>query len=300
MEAADVAALAPLAALGMAVLAAVVPDAKINAKKESNMQLFQNALLARRGTAQLAAASALGVALLASCGGDNGYGCGYDAYGNPLSCTVSVAVPVIGPVASTLSFAPAQTLLNVATLPYSFTVSSSDALGNAYTISNVSAPGPASSFNGGAASTTILTQNFFTNGVAGNADTTTSYFDPHTAAFLGASGLFPGEFEVVTTFQAPPTVATVGQSFPLLSANLYHDSTQTVLDGSLTETLGIQADTATTALVCLEDSVQLTASGIADGLSSLPTSTCYRVDTSGTLLGLQISTDVNGNLLTFQ
>jgi hypothetical protein len=268
----------------------------------------------------LLAFTLLSVGLLSACGGDSGYGygsvCGYDALGNPLFCggdfcgfdalgnPVSCAPSTVAADAKRATcggtFAVAQALGNAATQAFSFLVSSQDRQGNTYLVDYSTAPGGASVFNGRPAISAIVTQTLYQNGVASESTTTTSYFDSRSGAFLGSNSALAGRSEVATASQGAPAGAVVGQTFPMFSANLYHDAAFSVLDGTLTETLGVQADTAATALLCRQDSVQLTTSGIADGLNASPRSTCLRIDAAGNLLGIQLSIPVNGSLLTFR
>jgi hypothetical protein len=92
----------------------------------------------------------------------------------------------------------------------------------------------------------------------------------------------------------PPTAGTVGQTFPELSATLYRDATQSVSDGTLSEAIGLAPDTSTTALLCFNDTVQLTQAGVSDNLIGGATANCFRIDSGGNLLGMQITTPING------
>jgi len=239
--------------------------------------------------------------LLTGCGGSGDVVCGYDAFGNPIICAPVNAYPVsapITPVASTLQFPLSQAVMNTISQPFSFQVSSQDAFGNSYLMSYASTP-VQSTFNGAPALAATVVQTVFENGTSLGTTTTTSLYNPATSAFLAANDGMPGGNVVATQTFAVPATAVVGQSFPNFTANIYHDATQTVIDGTIAEAVSVNADTATTALVCFDDTVQLTPAGVADGLSALPSSTCVRIDAAGNLVGLQVTATVNGGSLTF-
>lgn len=244
----------------------------------------------------------VGSLALAGCGGggDNTTFCGYDAFGDPLFCQIPPPpAPLPTPVASTSTFAVTQGLMNIASQQYTFNVSAADNFGNVFTIAYSSQPGPASMFGGVSASTANVTETLYENGTMVDAIATTNYFISSPYQFLGSTENTPGGAEVVNSWQTPPSTATVGQSFPSLVATLYHDSSDTTIDGSLTETLGLAPDTAATALLCQNDSVQLTQAGINDQLFAGASATCFRIDPSGNVQGMQINTPINGTSMLF-
>ncbi len=252
------------------------------------------------------------VLALAACGSnDNGYVCGYDAFGDPLFCSIPTTPnppTQPAPVASTDTFDTAAAMTNVATQAFSYTVSGYDSSGNTYTVVYASSPGGSSSFQTGAGTSvpaiiTTVTETFSENGSSPSVTTTTNYFDPSTYAFLGSNSNFLGGYEVVsptpTASPVPPT-ATEGQSTSLFSANLFRDATMAVNDGTLTENFALDADTAATALMCLDDTTSPSASGTADGLVSGQTSVCYRISPAGTIQGIELTQPVaNVGMVTF-
>lgn len=238
---------------------------------------------------------------LAGCGGggDTAF-CGYDEFGDPVFCqTTPTLPPPPVPVASSSSFAVTQGLTNVASQQYTFNVSAADSYGNVFTIAYSSMPGPAGTFGGVPANTANVTQILYENGAMVDTLNTINYYAASPYQFLGSSENAPGGSEVVNSWQAPPATATVGQAFPLMVSTLYHDSSNSVTDGTLTETLGLSPDTATTALLCQNDTVQLTQSGIDDRLVGGSSANCFRIDTNGNVLGMQITTPINGVPLLF-
>lgn len=255
-----------------------------------------------RRYAKLGGVVVLAGGLLSACGGSGDAPCGYDAFGNPIFCAPVNPYPVVpqpvAPVASTLPFPLAQAVANTISQPLSFQVSSQDTFGNSYLMSYASTPGQGT-FNGTPALAATVVQSVFENGTSLGTTTTTNLYDPTTDAFLAANNGLPGGNVVATQSFAVPATGLVGQSFPNFTANIYHDATQAVIDGTVTETVSINPDTASTALVCFDDVVQLTPAGVADGLSDLPASTCVRIDAAGNLVGLQVTTTVNGGSLTF-
>lgn len=243
------------------------------------------------------------VMVLAGCGGSvtvNGNVCGFDYWGNPIYCQVNPPLPPLPtPVASTSTFALAQGVSNVVNTSYTFTVNAQDTYGNIYTIQNSSAPGPSTTFQSLPANTTGVTQFYFENGFTTLKIYWTNYYSASPFQPLGAVANFAGSPEIVNSYQAPPTTATVGQQFPSLTATLYHDSSYSVVDGTLTETVGLAANTASTALLCFTDTVQLTQAGINDNLYAGTTSNCYVIDTAGNITGMQITAPVGYGTMLF-
>lgn len=246
--------------------------------------------------------SLLLVAMLSACGGSDN-GCGFDPYGNPLPCYAGVAVgpaPVPVPVASASAFLIDQALINSALQVQNYNIAGSDQFGNTYALNLMSQPGPATSFNGLPAISANITQTLYQNGVLVSSQQFTNFYTPTGDQLMGSAGPAVGSFEVVTSAAPVPVSGIVGQSFPSLTANLFRDTSQTVLDGTLAETLSLAPDTASTALLCTNDTVQLTANGIADGLGASQSTTCLRISPSGGLLGLTMSFVNNGVLLNLQ
>lgn len=233
-----------------------------------------------------------GLLILSACGGGDSAVCGYDVYGDPIYCQTPPYSPP--PVASTSSFAVGQAMANIVTQPYSFNVSSVDAYGNNFVVAYSSEPGSSSTFSGVQAITANVTESLYENGEFWQNISTTKYYNPKTYELLGSTSNVAGGSEVVTSSQLPQATATVGQETPLLTATLYRDPSEAIVDGTLAETLGLSADTATTALLCLTDTVQLTQAGIDDGLANIPTSNCFRIDSSGNVLGIVLNTQIGG------
>ncbi len=238
----------------------------------------------------------VGLVALSGCGGDGGYGyCGPGP-----NCSNYVAPAVVPPVASTSTFAIAPALTASATTAQNYAVHSVDGFGNAYTLNLTITPGPATTFSGASAISTTVNQSLYQNGVLVNVQQFTNFYDPTGTALLGSTGATPGSFTVVTANTPAPATAVVGQTFPSFTETIYHDSTLTVSDGTLVETLAVNADTASTALLCMNDAVQLTATGVSDGLNPFPSASCFRINTAGAILGLVATLNINGVALTFQ
>lgn len=236
---------------------------------------------------------------LAGCGGNSDI-CGYDAYGDPLVCQATPSIPPLAaPVASSASFSIAQGLINIATQNYAYTVNSVDGYGNIYTIQYSSVPGQPALFGTTPASTANITQALSENSSTLQTITSTNYYIQSPYQFLGSVSNVPGGSEVVNSFQVAPVSGLVGQTFPSYAATVYRDSTNVVVDATLTETIGLSADTSTTALLCLTDTIQLTQAGISDNLSGGTYSNCFRIDPNGNVLGLQITTQINGMPMLF-
>ena len=235
--------------------------------------------------------------ILAACGGNSGNEavCGYDEWGDPIFCSVNSTIPPLPtPIASTSTFNIAQGMTNAASSSYSYTIKAQDANYNIYSIQYSSMPGQPATFQSTPASSATITEAFSENNTQSSNDIWTNYYTLSPFQLLGSSANYPGGSEVVNNWQAPPATATVGQQFLLMTSTLYHDSTNSIADGTLTESVGLSANTTTTALLCFTDTVQLTQAGINDNLYEGTTSKCYIIDPAGNLLGMQITTPVNG------
>ena len=251
----------------------------------------------------------LSAIVLVGCSGSNTI-CGYDEYGDPIYCPVtsqaSYYSPQNGvttpPVSSTLTFPVQQSLRNIASTPYSFNVSASDGV-NSYNLQYNSTPVIGNlNFNGVISpaqriETLVITE----NGVPLSSSNKTIVFQTTNPLVpLGSFRDGMSSFEVDQGVQILPAFGLVGQIYPYFSGHIYRDSAQSVLDATTTESISLQPDTATTALLCSQDDFNLTPTGNIDQLSGFSQSTCFRIDSQSNVLGVVLTIPVNGSLLNFQ
>jgi len=242
------------------------------------------------------------VFLLPGCGGssNNAPICGYNINGYAIACVANPPItPLAPPVTSTATFPVAQAMANIANSGYNFTVNSQDSYGNIYSIQYSSIPGSTAPYGSVTANTAAITQVTYLNGQTIQNVSATTYFTLSPYKFLGSNANYFGGSQAVTSWQTPPATGTVGQQFSSFNATLYHDSTNSIVDGTVIETISLNPDTASTALLCQNDSVQVTQQGYFDGIYQGTTSTCYRINTSGTVLGMQMTVPVYGPPMLF-
>jgi hypothetical protein len=107
-------------------------------------------------------------------------------------------------------------------------------------------------------------------------------------------------YAVVNSPSPLPSTLTVGASGTLATAFMYHDATQSIVDGNLTTTYSVKANNASTILFCISSVVSgVTSQGTADGLSDGTETDCYSVSATGTVNLVAVTMTVNGVNLNF-
>ena len=203
-------------------------------------------------------------ALLAACGGGGG-----DA----------------GTAASTLEFPVASTVSAFATTPHQFNLAGS-VNGKDTTVSYRQTPGALSSFEGKPASTAVQSVAFRVNGALASETTETLYFAVNPFVAYGSINQADGRYSVTDQPTRFPATAKVGQSGVRGSTTEYVDAQKSQIKETSTLTWSLEADTASTALLCLNTA-----------LSSAPPFTgseCYRIDANGMLSGLVLKISFDG------
>jgi hypothetical protein len=195
-----------------------------------------------------------------------------------------------GPVVSALDF-PVETAVSVyLQSAHQFNLAGS-LNGSNFTMSYTFTPGALAAFEGHAAHTATEVAVLTANGVQSQVRFT-NYFalDPYVS--YGSLDLDTGEYAVFNQTANLPATARVGQSGALGNEISYVDSSK--LQVTDTSTLGwsVEADTATTALFCIN--VNVNNSSVGDG------SQCYRIDANGTVLDFLVRVNVNGSTLTLK
>lgn len=160
--------------------------------------------------------------------------------------------------------------------------------GVTFTVRYSFTPEGSATFEGRAATTAIERMALAANG---QTDTTTlrSYFGVSPYRPYGAVDLGDGGYSVFTLTTDLPATARIGQSGTLGSEVDYADSTKAVVTGTATIGWSLEADTATTALFCVN--VTTTTAPPMTGAQ------CYRVDPAGQVSGMVMRVNVFGKTL---
>lgn len=163
--------------------------------------------------------------------------------------------------------------------------------GTNFTMNYTFTPGALAAFEGHAAHTATEVAVLTANGVPSQVRFT-NYFalDPYVS--YGSLDLDTGEYAVFNQTANLPATARVGQSGVLGDEISYVDSSKLHVTDTSTIGWSVEADTATTALFCINVNVNNSSAG--DG------SQCYRVDANGTVLDFVMRVNVNGSTLTLK
>lgn len=151
-------------------------------------------------------------------------------------------------------------------------------------------PGAAAVFEGVPASTAVESVDLFANGALQEQLLSTSYFALNPYRFLGSTSM--GSHSVFNQVANLPVSAKIGESGTIGSETEYTDATKAQVVGTAAISWSLEADTATTALFCVN--IRTTSGVPADGAQ------CYRVNTGGTVLGLVIKVNVLGQIVTLR
>ena len=162
--------------------------------------------------------------------------------------------------------------------------------GVTYTASFSLTPGAPGTFEGKPASTSVQTVALRSNGTLAAETTTTSYFatNPYYAAY-GSVDQVDGGYSVFNQTANLPVTARVGQSGPLGTGIDYADIRKTQVTDTSTVIWSLEADTASTAMLCVNT--------VIPGSLPITASECYRIDANGTLSGLVLKVTVDGKTL---
>lgn len=126
---------------------------------------------------------------------------------------------------------------------------------------------------------------------AGMSEQTTvrAYFNASPYRPFGSTDLTDGGYAVFSLVADLPARARVGDAGPFGTERDYADASKTQLLGTADVSWSLEADTATTALFCIN-----VAYAAAPDVSG---SECYRVDAAGQVLGMVIKVQVLGKTL---
>ena len=193
-----------------------------------------------------------------------------------------------GPVASTADFPVAAAVNAYSQAAHQYAMAGT-LDGVAFTLDYTYAPGAAATFEGRSVATATATTSLKANGTLAAQQTMVTYFGLNPFVPYGSTDPDTGSYGVTTLTAAFPTTARVGQSGALATEVEYASSAKTQVTDTSSVSWSLEADSASTALFCLN--TVFTGSVSGNG------SECYRVDTAGTVLGLIVKVTVNGKTL---
>ena len=193
-----------------------------------------------------------------------------------------------GTAAPTLDFPLASAISTYATTAHQFNLAG--ALdGVSYTLNYSQTPGAAASFEGKPASTAVQTVVLRANGVLALDTTSTSYFAANPYVVYGSIDPADGAYSVFTQTANFPPSARIGQTGAVGSSIDFVSFQNRVVTGTSTVSWSLEADTATTALFCLNT--------LIPGPPSFTGSECYRLNANGVVSGLVLKVNANGKTL---
>ncbi len=200
-----------------------------------------------------------------------------------------------GPVASTLAF-PTEAITSAFFQTYqSHTLTAKDSSNNTYTFISTSTPGSASTFESQPAETALASVIVKRNGVTAFTGSYTDYFQVSPYKPLGRVAS-TGEYIVATFITSLPTAAKVGQSGAFAWLTGYTNSAKTVLLYNESTTWSLEADTATTAWYCMNSTVTF----VVTTSNNYTVAECLRVNGTGSVLGMRMTSTQRGVTLSFQ
>jgi hypothetical protein len=203
------------------------------------------------------------------------------------------------PPPQNLSSAPVAAALNsYYQANHGFDLSASSG-GNTFTLQyGFTLNGGTTTFNGVNADSANVSVTLSENGTLVATAIDSIFFSINPFVPIGTVRSDGAEYGIITTWNALPSTLSVGQSGPLFSETVYHDSTEAVIDGTEAVTYSVNAVNSTSLQFC--ENVAITANANSDGLTSSTSSVCYIVNASGSVTGITYTITVNGTTLQFQ
>ena len=133
------------------------------------------------------------------------------------------------------------------------------------------------------------------NGVVGSVESFDTYFSINPLTSKGGR-YADGSYAVLTSNTGVlPNAAKVGDAGTLGTLTTYTSDSKTTVKFTTQSTWTLEADTATTALGC-SNSVIKDAAGTQTSTGSV----CFKIDTSGNILGMRFTVSIPGKTLVFQ
>lgn len=202
-----------------------------------------------------------------------------------------------GPVTSTSSFALNTAANRLLTETNTFSVSTQQG-GNTFQIQSTYTPQADTTFEGQPAKRVTLTSILRVNGVTQQTDVSDIFFtiDPITVAGNTTTGDDDGQNYMVTTSTSPlPASANVGSAGPFFQGNYFLNSTKTSPRGNTVATYSVEADTASTAFLCINRTDRNTVNTVIYSEAG-----CFRINAAGAILGYKVDATADGVTLSFR
>jgi len=200
-----------------------------------------------------------------------------------------------GPVSSTLPFPPDAAVSRYLQSPQGFTIAATDSSNNVYTLTYSFTPGPSSTFEGVPAKTASTSTLIKANGVVISTGSAVSYFNVSPYRPLGVI-YGTGEYVVLVPTAQLPVTAMVGQSGAVSTSTEYANSTKASVISHSTTTWSLEADTASTAWFCMNETIIYT-----DGVTpNFTEADCYKTDVNGNVLGVKATITQGSFVLSFK
>jgi len=193
---------------------------------------------------------------------------------------------------STASFPIATAFQNLITKPQSANLSGS-LQGHVLSLAVTRTPVADAVFEG---ATRKAVQGVITTRVDGVVFSTSSYTSYYDLNPLRAVGVINtnGLYSVINQSASIPASATVGVQGVGWNETTYTSSSKTSIDSTTITTWSLEADTASTAWLCGNSVVKPTYGSQSSG------SECYKINTSGDILGMKATLVTQGQSVTFQ
>ena len=166
---------------------------------------------------------------------------------------------------------------------------------NTYTMSLSTTPAADEVFEGVVSKKYSASLTIKANGTIVTAANYSGYYSINPFTVKGAH-YADGTYAVATgATGAHPTAAKVGDSGSLGTLTLYTDANKTTVKSTSQSTWSMEPDTATTAFGCI-NFVNKDSAGTQTGTGA----GCYKIDTSGNILGMRYTISASGKTLVFK
>lgn len=127
-----------------------------------------------------------------------------------------------------------------------------------------------------------------------NQSVSINYFTLNPLVFRGYTDS-SGEYSVATQTTTLPKLAKVGDSSPLLTENVYSDSSKRQHKGRYTQSWSLAQDSNNTALFCIDTSTNMLLNVDPEGT----TTECYKINAKGDILASQLTINAPNETIKF-
>ncbi|HEX5355483.1 MAG TPA: hypothetical protein VFW93_04670 [Aquabacterium sp.] len=197
--------------------------------------------------------------------------------------------PSDGTVSSTASFPISSALTAYQQAAHNYTLHATDTAGASYTMSFTQTPQASVAFEGQLASATRIDAVITKAGAFWDQSSVTQYFQSSPYLEIGQVGMGTGTYYVddISVPRYLPTTAKVNDSGALNNITVYAGPGKSLIVGHQTVLWRVMPDTLSTARLCITI-LSTPVSG-----PSFSEADCFRMDTSGNVLGITIDLPVS-------